>query len=387
MSIINEIIHELRSFLMAEDVGPYAIAIIRPMPGGVPEEETHIRVIGFDRAMSRGQVGFGGEDDEDVGSWRILNLPERSATGMYNPTPWVLFMDWLWKLLRDSNLEPMGLEGFGDEAGAPKTVAQKRMRKYGKSVQGEYDVKRDVVMAINSLGKDEEEVARNFKNLMVNASTPDWFKLVELKGYNEWYVIVQMESEMPEGWQERKKYMEEYKEKHRQEWKKAVEELAGGKTNPVQLNPLVKLYLVKKHNFESPFNVDVMNDDEFKRAIDIVRTLKLEDIVEFAKAEGKAPPVIGRPKAGEISVEVLKDRWAQIVDKLADELDADHPTVQVALADYMVKKAGFDDPFEPDLMSPAQFAKAVAIAGGLSGDDIRPFTEDVQKQIRRLFVE
>ena len=386
---ISEFRHELRSLLvLRETIEKYAIIYLRALPSSTPGEESNIKVMGLDRAMSREHTGFGqAGQGEDVGAWSVQNLPDRSATGMYNPTPWILFMDWFWQLLREQNLEPMGLDGFGDDKPGPKTVAQKRMKKYGEGARGEYDVKRDLTVAINSIGNNEDEVARNFRKIMAGAQTPGWFNLVEVRATNEWYAIVQMEIEMPDGWADRKANMDNFKEKHRQEWKRVISKLADGRTNPAQLSPLVKLFLVKKHGFPYPFNTDVMSDEDFQRAVTLVMSMKLEELVEFAKAEGKLPPIIGKARIRALDPESLQQRWTQIVDRLATELDADHPTVQVALADYMVQKAGFPDPFEPELMSPNMFSRAMVYAGRLRGEDLRPFTESIQQQVKRLLSE
>jgi hypothetical protein len=407
MSTIDDIRRAVRLILF-ESVQPHSIVAMEVLSGKHAEYESYLRVYGFDKAMSREATGFGAEGDEDVGAWKIIGLPGLSATGMSNPPPWISFVDWLWGFLRESNLNPMAYKGFGDlkvPYGQLKPHG-KRVRKYGESVTHQkmtgmkfrgvlskiaeyapgYDIKRDVTFVISSLGNDQDEATKKWNELMKDATTPGWFKI--MPGHdNNWFISVNVEIDEPDGWRDRATIIAKHKEENRDRWKATMQELAAGRTSYIHLASLVGECLAMKHGFPYPFNVDLMEPTDLTRAIDIVKTLSLDDIVTYAKERGKAPPVIGKQqqqKQIDLSPIKLTSMWDAAVGRIAVEGDVDELPVQVALSDYMVKNAGFSEPFDVELLSPTELTKASTIASSLHYDDISNMIESVQRRIKNI---
>jgi len=405
---------KLRQFLM-EEVHPQAIIMMAAFPGKKAEYESFLKVVGFDKAMSPKSTGFGGDSDEDVGAWKIVGIPEVSELGKQSPSPWALFMDWLWKFLKDKGFNPVPYRGFGDTStpyGKLKPY-QKRQRKYGvpaeipletdpavvsqfakgwpsKQYAGSgvvpgpgYDAKRDIMLALSPMGTNMDDVYKNFDKILKSAPIPNWFKIESDPDNYRWSVVVNIDTDVPEGWKDRLEAINAYKSQNRERWNEAVSDLAGGRTNPLQLAPLVRAFLVVKHGFQPPLSIDVLDKENFEKAINIVKNTKLEDIVEFAKSTNRPVPVISQASTAKQSIKSkLMTRWNQIVKHLADQGVTEPYVIQVALADYMTNKAGFPDPFEPELLTPQQLSKAINVAGRIGYDDLD--IASVQESIKRL---
>lgn len=474
--IVSEFRFALRSALLKEDVQTQSTIFFTVVPGPKPSwatkpSESHIRLFGLDRALSRGTKGFLGREwfckshpdvtvadkeylqgqktcptctaplverprgsgksgaPEELGAWSSVGLPAQTATGYKEPTGWIVFMDWLWELLKSKQLNPVPYEGFGD-LDVPYnrlTPNQKRQRKYGKMHKpqmspGEqlpsalrslsstanwpkgFDIEKDITIIIDSIGKDQDEVTRNFQKMLSTVQVPTWMKILPDVEEHRWFVSFQYETDdTPDKYEERRKSIDTYKVENREKWKNAIRKLSGGRTNPAQLAPLVRAWLVAKHGFQRPFHVDVLSQEEFNKAVEIIEKAHLDELVEFAKEVGVAPPVVGAdpaiPSGHERQIAIMSKRWVQIINRIAEEGGVEPALIEVALADYLSKYRcgkcagckhnqpcdnGFDDPFEFDIASPGPQARAINIVGSLRFDDIRGLLESVQRQVRSL---
>lgn len=459
--IINQIRFELRSLLFKE-VDKQSIITIEVIPGQLamdyddynPEKaeyETFIQVNGFDRAISRGTEGFGGgtptagashgdspsleKTDEELGAWKVLGLPDRTATGMGQPSPWIVFMDWFWDFLKKANLSPTPAKGFGPKVCSKKTCpafinheqcnvyshlspTQKRQRKYGvphkssdvpeaqlrparvgpqsaiktRALEGPehlwpagFHIKRFITIAISSLGTDPHLIANKFRGLISKAKTDPWFEIVDNQGIL--YVTANVEQEMPEGWRERLGATHLAKVTRRAEWGDLLRDFSERRTNVAQLNPILARYMVDKEKFQHPFSIDILNPDEYKRAKQVLEQLKLETLVAYAKEIGISPPVVGQmARGGKTPKTTQYDRmWDNAVEKLAAMGPIDRYVVDEAVSKWMSEKGGFEDPFDFDLLqTDKEKLKALIRVSRLTLHDLSGMVESVQKQIKAL---
>lgn len=357
---------------------------------------------------------------EELGAWHAVGLPDQTASGFKGmgskfpgPSPWVIFMDWFWDFLKNKGTNPSPYKGFGDINAQYSKLApnRKRWRKYGQDFEpqmepGEelppalksiaktanwpkgFDIGKDVTIIVDSLGNNQDEVTRNFQKLLVTAQVPNYMRIIPDTEEHRWFVSFDYETEdKPDEIEARRKNVDIYKTENREKWINAIRTLAAGKTNPAQLAPLVRKWLVAKHKFQRPFHVDVLSPEEFTRAVETISRASLDELVAFAKEIGEAPPVIGGKAAAPTGFQrqeiIMGKRWVQTIDKLAEQGGVEPALVEVALADYLSKN-GFEDPFEFDIASPATQAKALVAVGTLTFDDIRSMLEAVQQQVRSL---
>lgn len=375
----------------------------------------------------RRPAGWKPGDPEELGAWHVVGLPDQTPTGYKGkgskfpgPEPWVVFMDWMWDFLKSKDLNPTAYQGFGDleKPYNRLTPNQKRQRKYGKIFKpqmepGEvlpsalrslsstanwprgFDIEKDITIILDSIGRDQEEVTRNFQKLLASAPMPNFMRLVPDTEEHRWFVSFDYETDdQPEKYEQRRQAIDTYKKENREKWIAAIQKLSGGRTNPAQLAPLVRAWLVAKHGFQRPFHVDVLSQEEFDRAVAIINGAHLDELVDYAKEAGVLPPSVGSDSATVNKARqeaIMAKRWVQIINRLADEGGVEPALVEVALANYLVQqkdpKTGgslFDDPFEFDIASPATQAKAITAVGTLTFDDIRSLLESVQMQVRSL---
>lgn len=435
--LISQIRFALRNALLSEEVHKQYSIFFTVIPGAKPKwasapSETHIRIFGLDRAMARSATGFGSKEEgsEDIGSWQAVGLPAQTATGLKDPPPWVLFMDWFWNLLKTKGLNPNPHEGFGDSTIPYNQLRpyQKRQRKYGvmhkpEMAPGEqlpsalkaasaggtanwprgYDIKKDVTIIIDSLGTNQDEVSRKFNEILLSIPTPPWMAIIPDVEDHRWFISFDYETaDNASEYADRQKSIDVYKAENREKWIGAIRKLAAGKTNPAQLAPLIRRWLVAKHQFPRPFHVDMLSQEDFNRAIETIGNATLEELVAFAKQEGIIPPIVGAGKQSsrEKLLDIMTKRWGQIVNNLAEQGGVEPALIEVALSEYLTKyrcgkcpecKRGdenceykFDDPFEYDMAHPAAQSRAIDIVGSLTFDDIRGLLESVQKQVRFL---
>lgn len=426
---IQELRAHLRGALLSEEAHKYSIIALEADPGDKAQYDTYISIAGFDKAMSRGMGGFGGDTAANLagkgeGFWKVLDLPERTATGMQGEgvTPWVLFMDWMWDWLKQNGMNPQAYMGFGDldTPYGQLSVAKKRQRKYGvqrtmddpndmpldfapktKALKSQsvefaknpekrtahwppgYDIKKDVTIIVDSLGTDPELIAKKFQKMLLTAKTPPWFHFAPV--YGRTFVIVNMDEDVPEGYQDRLENITAYKRENQEKWKNIVKKLAGGRTNPVQLQPVIIKLLAAKYGYPARLNLDTLKPEQLQKVFDIVSGLSLEDLIQFAKEQNMMVPVASAPEANKLSSQIasMQKRWNEIVNKLASEGSVEPLMVDVALANWMTKN-GFADPFEFEMLPPAKQAKAVVLAGRLRFEDLRDDIVNVQEQVRRL---
>lgn len=439
--IVEQIRRELRSIL-SEEIQEQAIIAFEALPGGEgkkagkSEWESLIRVTGFDAAISRGSTGYGGgiptlgashgdnpllkPTEEDVGAWQVMGLPERSATGMAVPPPWILFMDWFWNFLKSSGLKASHGQGFGDIATpySQLSPAQKRQRKYGVPYRSSDDpelkdapglgqlgpedrtrallprgvdrwplgfhIKREVTIAVQpSLGMEQLTIDNKFRAIMAKAKPESWFRIVEQKEKGVYFVYVNIDSEMPEGWRERSQSIMINKMAREAEWKTAIFDMSHGRMNTAQLRPLIEKLLVAKYGFEPPFRVSALNDEEYKKALKILQEMTIDDVVAFAKAINVVPPTIGAPRTAK--AQSYQKMWDDEVKRLADQGLADEMTTEVALSDYMSAN-GMPDPFDfsDRSITDAQRLAAIKRARKLMFNDISELIESVKAQIKAL---
>ncbi len=443
---INQIRFELRS-LLSEEIHEQAIITIEVIPGhlasggfdeydpGKAEYETFIQINGFDRAISRGTAGYGGgtptagashgdspsleKTEEDVGAWKVIGLPDRTLTGMNAPTPWISFMDWFWDFLKKANLNPQPAKGFGDisKPYSHLTPAQKRQRKYGvphkpgeteeaadrperkdisktRPLSGAehlwpagFHIKKFVTIAISSLGTDPSLIVKKFREILSKAKPEPWFRIGEDAGNKDWgifFVFVNIDSEMPEGWRDRLGAGHVEKAKKHAEWENMLRDFSERRVNVAQLRPLLAKYMVLKEKFKSPFSVDILTPEEFEHAKGILQHLKLEDLIAFAKEIGQVPPVVGTIARGKSPKGIQLDKmWDEIIERLAGWGAADPLMVDVALSNWMVAH-GFSDPFDFELLPPDKKIKALHMASRLTFADIGEMMESVKAQIKSL---
>lgn len=484
--VISEIRYALRSALFLEDVQTQSTIFFTVIPGEKPKwasapSETHLRIFGLDRALSRGNEGFLGRewfcsshpnvvvsdkaytgrdetgkisnppqntcptckaplqerprrpagwkpgDPEELGAWHSVGLPAQTATGykgkgskFSGPEPWVVFMDWMWDFLKSKDLNPNAYQGFGDldKPYNRLTPNQKRQRKYGKIYKPEmapgeqlpsalrslsstanwpkgFDIEKDITIILDSIGRNQDEVTRNFQKLLASTPMPSYMRLIPDTEEHRWFVSFDYETDdQPAKYEERRKAIDTYKKENREKWIAAIQKLSGGRTNPAQLAPIVRGWLVAKHGFQRPFHVDVLSQEEFDKAVALINSANLDELTQYAQDAGLAPPVVGADPAFANKARqeaIMAKRWVQIINRLADEGGIEPALVEVALANYLGQqknpKTGesmFDDPFEFDIASPAVQARAIANVGTLSFDDIRSMLESVQKQVRSL---
>lgn len=407
-----------------EEVQPQEVIMFAGFPdkGDKAEWGSFLKIVGFDRAMSASVAGFGkdGKEGEDDGAWSVPGLPTVSELGKQNPSPWSLFMDWMWKFLKEKGYNPAPASGFGDVKtpyGKLKPY-QKRQRKYGvpadiqpeqlhkmspKEVKqfahgwpskqysemgiipgGGYDVKRDVTIAISPMGNDMDQVFKNLDKIFKSAPIPSWFKIRSDENNYRWAVSVDIDADdMPEGWRERRTSIDAFRHENRERWNNTISTLSGGRTNPLQLAPLVRAFLVVKHGFQPPMSVDVLSKEDFDKAVAIIKNTSLEDVVQFAKETGRPVPVISQASAARDSIKSkLMTRWHQAVQRLADQGAVESYVVQVALADHMVKRVGFPEPFEIDELTPQQLSRVLTVASRLMYSDLD--VSSVEDDIERL---
>ena len=364
---------------------------------------------------------------EELGAWHVVGLPAQTATGYKGksadfpgPEPWIVFMDWMWDFLKSKDLNPTPHEGFRDPSKkiySKLTPSQKRQLKYGKIFKPEmtpgdvlpsalrssrtgnfprgFDIERDVTIIVDSIGNNQDEVTRNLQKLLASSPMPGYMTLMPDVEEHRWFVAFDYETDdQPEKYEERRKSIDVYKAQNREKWIAAIRKLSGGRTNPAQLAPLVRKWLVAKHQFQRPFHVDVLSQEEFDRAVDIVNHAHLDELVAFAKEAGELPPVVGAEptaRGADKQIAIMGKRWVQIINRLADEGGVEPAIVEVALANHLQglkdQKTGaplFDDPFEFEIASPAQQAKAINTVASLTFDDIQTQLESVQNQVRFL---
>lgn len=366
-------------------------------------------------------------DPEELGAWHAVGLPDQTPTGYKGkgskfpgPEPWVVFIDWMWDFLKSKELNPVPHEGFGDLTKPYNrlTPNQKRQRKYGKIYKPEttpgdvlpsalrslsstanwprgFDIEKDITIIVDSLGRDQDEVTRNFQKLLSAAQLPSFMRLIPDTEEHRWFISFDYETDdQPDKYEERRKSIDTYKAENRNKWIGAIQKLSAGRTNPAQLAPLVRKWLVAKHAFQRPFHVDVLSQEEFNRAVEIINKASLDELIAFAKEAGEAPPVVGSDPAlrgRERQEAIMAKRWVQIINRLSDEGGVEPALIEVALANYLgqlkdpkTNQPKFEDPFEFDIASPATQASAIATVGTLAFDDIRSMLESVQQQVRSL---
>lgn len=410
--IVSQFRLALRNALIDESVQAQSSIFFTVIPGEKPKwasqaSETNIRIFGLDRAMTRKASGFGGAGSEDVGAWEVVGLPAQTVTGLKEPPPWILFMDWMWETLKSKELNPAPYTGFGDTAVPYNQLRPyaKRQRKYGTQNRptappGDvlpsalrrgtgnwppgYDIERDVTIIIDSLGDNQDDVTRRFNDILASANVPSWMTLVPDLEDHRWFVSFNYEVGESDH-VERQKSVDVYKGENREKWKNVIRKLAGGRTNPIQLAPIIRRWLVTKHGFQRPFHVDILSQEEFNKAIDLIGNTNLDEIVAFCKEAGIAPPTIGAAETpGRERQEILMaKRWVFLISKLADEGGVEPAIVEVALSEYL-SKHGFEDPFEYEMSSPAVQAKAINSVSTLTFDDIRGLLESIQNHVRSL---
>lgn len=434
----------LRQHLLTEGVQPQSVILMAVFPGGKKAEyESYLKVVGFDRSDTREQGGLGVQDpeqrakmqadpnvgkfsaqsDPEAGAWKVVGLPEKSESGMHEPSAWVLFMDWLWKSLREKGLNPTAYLGFGNAKQKinpttgkpiPLSISQKRQKKYGvqtrvpaetnpavvaqyafawpsKQYAGSgkipgvgFDIRRDVTIAMSPMGMDIDETSKKFNEIMKTLTPPPGFK-IEFDAENyRWNIIVNIDVDEPEGWEERLSNVNAFKRDNREVWLGAISDLAGGKANPAQLAKLVRDFLVVKHGFKPPFHVDILPPEEFNKAIATIKNTQLDDVLKFAQETNRTMPTLYQKTGKDVMKNRLMDRWNQLVQDLATQGGTEPYVVQVALADYMTQKAGFQEPFEPEILPPNALSKAIVAAGKLAYDDLRPFTESIIRTLNRI---
>ena len=433
MDLINKFRLALRQHL-TEGVQPHSVILMAVFPGRKPEYESFLKVVGFDKSAGREQGGLGvkggaerdamqsrdefsARSDPDAGHWKVTGIADKGEFGKADPTPWELFMDWLWKALREKGLNPVPYLGFGNTAAPYGKLSplQKRQRKYGlaakipaetdpavvskyafawpsKQYAGSgkipgvgFDIKRDITVAISPMGTTVDETAKKFDSIIKSLTPPQGFKIESDLDNYRWSVTVDVDVDEPEGWRDRLTSVNAYKHENREKWNNAISELAGGRTNPLQLAPIVRTFLVVKHGFQPPLSIDVLSSEDFQRAVTIVKNTKLEDIVQFAKETNRLMPSVSQPTVAKDALRSkLSERWNQLVSQIADQGGVEPFVVQVAIADYMTKKAGFPEPFEPDIISPQLLSKAINVANKLTFEDLREFTESVMRSVNRL---
>lgn len=427
---------------LTEAARPQAVIVMAAFPGGRKAEyESFLKVVGFDRSVGREQGGLGVKDaadraamqarpdvgefsaqsDPEAGAWKVVGLPEKGEFGRDKPSPWELFMDWLWKSLKEKGLNPAPHLGFG----APKptkpdpvtgkvpklTPQQKRQRKYGlaASVPSEtdpatiakyafawpskqyagsgkipgagFDVRKDVTIAISPMGDNIDETSKNFNEIMKTLTPPQGFKIEYDANNYRWLVTVDIDVDEPAGWEERLANINTFKRENREKWVDAIRNLAAGRTNSAQLAPLVRAFLVVKHDFQPPFAVDTLSQEEFDKAIAIINNTQLDDVLKFAQETNRPAPTLFQKTSKDVMQRKLVERWNQIVQNLANQGGTEPYIVQVALADYMSKN-GFPDPFEPEVVPPAVLSKALVQANKLGYDDLD--VSSVEDSIEKL---
>lgn len=457
---INEIRFELRS-LLSEDIHEQAVIAIEVMPGGDEEKaewQSFVRVTGFDASSSRGSKGYGGgvpttgashgdapnlqATAKEVGAWKVLGVPERTATGMSGPSPWISFMDWFWDFLKSSGLNPAPAKGFGLEQLCSKkdcpermkgkpcnqyghlSPAQKRNRKYGtqfrssedpdfigdkplkdiiktralntrvKSIEKKkeqesldlwptgFHIDKEITIVTSPMGTDQDMVIHRFREVMAKAKPEPWFRIAWDTNWDVFFVYVNIDSEMPEGWGSRLASLQIYHAKRKAEWGDLLRDLSQYRTNVAQLRPIISRYMVDKHGFEEPFNIDVLDDEEYARAKDVIQKTKLDDIIAYAKSIGLVPPSVGAPRRT-AKVASMDKMWDDIVQRIADQGAVDPLVADVALSN-MMSTMGFGDPFDWDLLDPNKKLKAVNVARRLTFNDVRGMIESVKAQINTL---
>lgn len=434
----------LRQQLLSEGVQPQSVILMAVFPGGKKAEyESYLKVVGFDRSDVRKQGGLGVKDaeqraamqarpdvgefsaqsDPEAGAWQVVGLPEKSESGMHEPSAWILFMDWLWKSLREKGLNPTAYLGFGDtkQKMDPKTgkpiplsISQRRQKRYGtqtrvpaetdpaivskyafawpsKQYAGSgkipgvgFDIRRDVTIAISPMGDNIDDTSSKFNEIMKTLTPPPGFKIEYDAENYRWNIIVDIEVDEPEGWEDRLANVNAYKRENREKWIGAIQDLAAGRANASQLAKLVRDFLVVKHGFQPPFHVDTLTPEDFNKAITIIKNTQLDDIIKFAQETNRTMPTLFQKTGKDVMKNRLIDRWNQLVQDLAAQGGTEPYVVQVALADYMTQKGGFPDPFEPEILPPNALSKAIVIAGKLSYDELRPFTESIIRTLNRI---
>ena len=423
---------------------PQSVILMAVFPGGRKAEyESYLKVVGFDRSVGREQGGLGvksaedraamqarpdvgefsAQSEPDAGAWKVVGLPEKGEFGRDKPSPWELFMDWLWKTLKEKGLNPNPYLGFG--SAKPKvnpatgkleklSPQQKRQKKYGVAakIPAEtdpatvakyafawpskqytdsgtipgvgFDVRKDVAIAISSMGSDIDETSHNFNEILKTVTPPPGFQISFDADNYRWNVIVDIEVDEPEGWEDRLANVNAFKRENREKWVEALRELTAGRTNSAQLAPLVRDFLVVKHGFKPPFNIDILTQEDFNKVVTILKNTQLDDIIKFAQETNRPAPTLFQKTSKDVLKNKLVERWNQLVQQIADQGGTEAYVVQGALADYMTQQAGFPEPFEPEILPPAALSKAIVQAGKLSYDDLRPFMESVIRTLNRI---
>jgi hypothetical protein len=386
----NDIIKFFRGVLY-EDVHDQDIILFTVYPGD-EEHISNLRVVGTQYAVSRGVSGF--DDSGERGKWDVLGLPARTITGMNAPVPWVLFMDWMWDFLKRKDLEPKPLENFGDtlKPYSQLTVNQKRQRKYGTSIPKDdadigSDIKKDVVITIESLGETQEDAMLELQDLLDQETLPNWFNIIPDIENGRWFVRVQIDTQMPDQWKDRLDVLNKRKGSARNKWIDAVNELASGRTNTKQLAVLLKHMLVYKHGFNTPFHVDVIPEEELDKAVAVIKSLSLGDVVNFVKEWNKknpktqlAPPTISvedKPLRGMDQI-VLWGKIMNGVRSLAGKLGTDETTMLIAVGDHLISNHGFVN-FDLHKMSEKDMRRAFEIVQSLKPEDVKQSLNEIEK--------
>lgn len=389
----NDILKQIRRVLY-EDSSNQDIIMLSVSAND--EFTSKIHVVGFDHAISREVSGFGGEDDKEKGSWKVLGLPEKSDTGMHNPSPWQLFMDWLWKLLNDKGLNPDPKYGFGPlpKKGDTKTVSMRRRMKYGAHMpqdQENLDVKKYVTIIVDSLGADNVEVMNKFEAILNGASKPSWFEIVKEDptskfSADRWFVRVSVDASMPEGWKERKDAYETYAGSAREKWKNALSELAGGRTNLYYLGKVVTDMLIKKYGF-APFHVDILKPELLDKALGIIKSVTLNDVIQYANETNQTLAVEPDKRMTGVPQIRLWGKFRKMVQALADQAGVDFYKMMAAISDLMVKSYGYIAPFDLDKLSEVELRRAYKLMKDVTLEQVKPLLESVDEYVKQMLSE
>ena len=283
--ILNEL-----ELVFSEAVEKAAIIVMKVLPDDeYPQYLTTVRVIGFDRAVKKGEAGWSTDPVlKAEQTWSFVDIPEYQNPAMQRkmPTPWVMFIDWIWNVLDKNGLNPR-TAGEGKKAKYGKRIKMPRTGPGIKGLPAGYDIQRDIEVSINILG-EEAVLNEKFGAILKKAAPLAWFRLTT--DGERWYVVTRVEEAgYPLGAEQEMERIRSASlqavEEYDKEMGRLTSELAdeGHDVDKSIVESIVGDYL-SKLGFGRPFSFAKLNPEYKKRVVKILRTMTVQDVVDLLES-------------------------------------------------------------------------------------------------------
>jgi len=279
----ERMLFEAVAAFLLEDVAETNIIVMALEPYAVPEKATLLNIVGFEKAVLKGAKGWGKTEAEKAAqAWRYVDIPQyadpKQKKKMKNP--WEMFMDWLWVALRQAGTDPRPHDGFGGEDD-----------RYGRWIHQD-DIKRDVIIRMNSLGVREDEISYKINKILSETPALPWFKINHAGG--RWFVGAQIEEmgygEEGHGELGRIKAQKIYGLDIKQLAQKYNDEVdriaieaaeAGVEAEASEVDTAVSEFLAVHLDLPAPIDIEKLSAPDLKRVTDSASALTYGDIADI----------------------------------------------------------------------------------------------------------